>query len=465
MNHKQVLQNNSTLAEFPGNPQPEKSQQAWMAILGLGLFSTLCILGGGTAKILNLAFPAGALAVAVFLYRRYPLFYVSFTWWMFFLTPFVRRLVDWKAGFTDPSPILLTPFLVAMVTLVTFYRNFPKSYGQGGFPFILPICSVFYSFLIALILNPPVSAVLSFQGWISPILFGFHLFVNWRDYPSYRQNIERTFLWGVLVTGAYGVYQYLIAPEWDRLWLVETKLYTSMGNPEPLGMRVWSTMNSPLHFAAVSIAGLMLLFTNQGFLRVPASVFGYLAFMLTTVRTAWGGWFVAFITFTTSLKPRLQMRLIVTILVMAACTVPLATIDPFSQVILSRFSSFSNIGEDQSLNDRQALYNLLFNEALNEFIGKGIGSTGPIDSGILELLFSFGWLGIIPYVSGIFMLFFSLFQSREVRNDPFASCARAISFSFISMLPGSGMTSGLFGMLFWGFIGIGMAAIKYHKHQ
>ena len=72
MNHKQVLQNNSTLAEFPGNPQPEKSQQAWMAILGLGLFSTLCILGGGTAKILNLAFPAGALAVAAFLYRRYP---------------------------------------------------------------------------------------------------------------------------------------------------------------------------------------------------------------------------------------------------------------------------------------------------------------------------------------------------------------------------------------------------------
>jgi hypothetical protein len=159
------------------------------------------------------------------------------------------------------------------------------------------------------------------------------------------------------------------------------------------------------------------------------------------------------------------MRLILTILVMAAFIVPLTTIDPFSQVIQSRFSSFSNIGEDQSLNDRQELYNLLFSQALSEFIGKGIGGAEPIDSGILELLFSFGWLGLIPYVSGIFMLFFSLFQSREVRNDPFASCARAISFSFISMLPGSGMTSGLFGMLFWGFIGIGMAAIKYHKHQ
>jgi hypothetical protein len=126
---------------------------------------------------------------------------------------------------------------------------------------------------------------------------------------------------------------------------------------------------------------------------------------------------------------------------MAACTVPLATRDPFSQVIQSRFSTFSNIGEHQSLNDRKALYNLLFNPALNEFIGKGIGGTGFIDLGILELLLSFGWLGIIPYMSGIFMLFFSLFQTREVRNDPFASCARAISFYFISMLPGSGMTS------------------------
>ena len=289
--------------------------------------------------------------------------------------------------------------------------------------------------------------------------------MNWRGYPRYSQNIERAFVWGVLVTGVYGVYQYIVAPEWDGLWLVETKLYTSMGNPEPLGMRVWSIMNSPLHFATVSIAGLMLLFTNQGFLRLPASVFGYLAFMLTTVCTAWGGGFVAFITFTTSLKPRLQMRLIITILVMAACTVPLATIDPFSPVIQSRFSTFSNIGEHQSLNDRKALYKLLFDPALNEFIGKGIGGTGFIDCGILELLFSFGWLGIIPYMSGIFMLLFSLFQSREVRNDPFASCTRAISFSFISMLPGSGMTSGLFCRVLGGFIGIGMAAIKYHKHQ
>jgi O-Antigen ligase len=465
MNHKRVLQNNFMPAETQVISQPQRFHPGWFAVLGLVLFSTLCIIGGGTAKILNLAFPAAALAVAVYLYRRFPLLYVGFTWWMFFLTPLVRRLADWKAGFTDPSPILLAPLLVAMVSFVTFYRNLPKYYRQGGLPFTLSIGSVFYSFLIALIQTSPVSAVLSFLGWISPILFGFHLFVNWRDYLSYRQSIKCNFIWGILVTGSYGLYQYIFAPEWDRLWLIETGLYTSMGSPEPLGMRVWSTMNSPLHFAAVTIAGLMLLFVNQGVLRVPASIFGYLAFMLTTVRTAWGGWFVAFIVFATSLKPRLQMRLIITIVVVALCIIPLTTVDPFSQVIQSRFLTFSNIGEDGSLNDRQALYNALFDQALNEVIGKGLGGTGPIDSGILELLLSFGWLGTIPYVSGIFILFLTLFQSREIRHDPFANCARAISFSFISMLPGSGMTSGLFGMVFWGFIGIGMAAIEYHRHQ
>lgn len=436
-----------------------------MAILGLGLFSALCILGGGTAKLLNLAFPAGALAVAVFLYRRYPLLYVSFTWWIFFLTPFVRRLADWRSSFTDPSPMLLTPYLVAMVTLITFYRNLPKSHRQGGLPFVLASLSVFYGLLIALILRPPVPTFIVFLNWISPLLFSFHLFVNWRDYPSYRQNIERTFVWAVLVTGAYGVYQYIVAPEWDRLWLLETGLFTSMGKPEPLGLRVWSTMNSPLPFATVMIAGLILLFINKGVLRIPASAAGYLSFLLTSVRTAWGGWFVAFVMMTVSLKSHLQIRLIITVVVMAVCVIPLTTIEPFAPIIQARFSSFSNLEEDNSLSDRSALYDRMLNKALGDFMGQGLGGAGNIDSGIIDLLVSLGWFGLIPYMGAILLSFWKLLQSREIRADPFASAARAISVAFLPMMAGSPMTLGLTGMVFWGFLAMGMAAVKYHQHQ
>ncbi len=465
MNHRQVLSSGSPQDSSHRELQPKQSKPARTAILGLVIFSSLCILGGGTAKILNLAFPVGAFAVGVFLYRRYPLIYVSFTWWIFFLTPFLRRLVDWRSSFTDPSPILLSPFLVAMVTLATFYRHLPRSYQQGSFPFVLSFIGVFYGFLVALIKLSPVSAVISVLNWLPPILFGFHLFVNWRDYPYYRQSIERTFVWGVLVTGAYGVYQYIVAPEWDRTWLIETELFTSMGDPAPFGMRVWSTMNSPLPFATVIIAGLMLLLTSKESLRVPASVFGYLALLLTSVRTAWGAWFVAFITLTTSLKAHLQMRLIITVMVMAVLVVPLATVEPFSTIVQSRFASFSNLQGDQSLNDRSELYERQLSEALGEFQGMGIGGAGSIDSGILDTILSLGWFGSVPYWGGMFLCFLTLFQSREIRSDPFASAARAICFSFLPMLAGANVTVALAGMVFWGFLGIGMAACKYHLHQ
>ena len=439
-------------------------QQAWMAILGLLLVTALC-LAAGLGKVLNIIFPAGSFAVGLFLYLRYPILYVGFTWWVFFLTPFIRRVSDNRSGFTDPSPMLLAPPLVAMITIITFYRNLPKAHEQGSLPFVISAMGVFYGFLVGLINGLPVPAIVSLMAWVSPILFGFHLFVNWRDYPSYRQNIQRTFLWCVLITASYGVYQYLVAPEWDRFWLIQTKLYTSMGKPEPLGLRVWGTMNSPLHFAVVMLAGNILLFIGQGTLRIPGLAVGILSILLTSVRTVWGGFIIALITLIGSLKGGFQIRLITFVLMIILCLLPLSTVEPFSQVIQSRVSSLSNVKDDQSAKDRANLYGGTLNLALSEVIGKGNGTLQPIDSGIIELLLTLGWMGAIPYIGGILLIFYSLFQSSKSKSDPFASAARAIVVGFLPMLAGSNVIVGIAGMVFWGFLGLGLAANKYHQHQ
>jgi hypothetical protein len=290
--------------------------------------------------------------------------------------------------------------------------------------------------------------------------------MNWRDYPDYRQNIQRTFLWGVLVTATYGIYQYLVAPEWDRFWLIETKLYTSMGRPEPLGLRVWSTMNSPLHFATVMIPGTILLFIGQGRLRIPSLVLGILSLLLTSVRTAWGGWMVSLVALLGFLKGIVQMRFIAMLLVIAILVLPLSTVEPFAQVIQSRLTTLTNVGDDLSAKERAALYALVIDDALKEFIGKGNGTLGPMDSGVLDMLFTLGWLGSIPYVGGLLLLLYSLFQgSKSSTSDPFACATRAIAFGFLPMLAGSNVIVGISGMVFWGFLGLGMAANKYHSHQ
>ncbi len=461
MNQMQEIPSNSPKQSFSLTLQP---QAAWMAILGLLLITALCLVAG-LGKVLNIIFPAGSIAVGLFLYLRYPILYIGFTWWVFFLTPFIRRVSDFRSGFTDPSPMLLAPPLVAMIAIITFYRNLPKAHEEGGLPFILSAVGVFYGFLVGLINGLPVPAIISLMAWVSPILFGFHLFVNWRDYPSYRDNIQRTFLWCVLVTASYGVYQYLVAPEWDRFWLIETKLYTSMGKPEPLGLRVWSTMNAPLQFGIVMLAGNILLFIGQGTLRIPGLAVGILSVLLTSVRTVWGGLIIALITLLGSLKGSFQIRLIAFILTIALCMVPLSTVEPFSQVIQSRITTLSNVKDDQSAKDRANLYGRTLNLALSEVIGKGNGTLEPIDSGIIELLLTLGWMGAIPYISGIFLIFYSLFQSSKSKSDPFASAARAIVVGFLPMLAGSNVIVGISGMVFWGFLGIGMAANKHYQNQ
>ena len=144
---------------------------------------------------------------------------------------------------------------------------------------------------------------------------------------------------------------------------------------------------------------------------------------------------------------------------------PLSTVEPFSKVIQSRVTSLSNLQDDRSAKDRAELYGTTLNLALSEIIGKGSGTLGPIDSGIIELLLTFGWIGAIPYLSGLLLGFYSLFQASKFKSDPFASAARAIVVGFLPMLAGSNVIAGIPGMVFWGFLGLGMAANKYQQHQ
>ena len=479
MSHIKMLSSSSHIRHSHLSLQPAP---AWIAILGFVFFSALCILAGA-GSIMRLAFPVGAFVVGVFLYRRYPILYVGFTWWLWFLTPLVRRLIDYRSGWVEPNPVLLAPFLATLVTLATFLRYIPKSYRQGGFPFVLSCTGVFYAFVVGLVnsmlggtLNSviqelgevytPSSVIVDTLQWITPILFSFHLFVNWQYYPKYRRNIQRNFFWAVLVTGGYGVLQYLVAPEWDRFWLTNViKIgITSFGLPEPLGIRVFSTMNSPGTFAAVMMSGLLLLLSGKGTLRFFATAVGALALLLTLVRTVWGGFTVGILVFITSLKANLQMRLIVTILIVGICVFPLTTVEPFSQVINARLQTLSNVQEDGSYQERAETYNRVLGVALFEPLGNGLGHPA-FDSTVIDMLLAMGWLGAIPYVGGLVLLLFQLRQCIERRFDSFMSAANSISLAMLAQLGfGNGLIE-LGGLMFWGFLGIVLAGHKYYQHQ
>ena len=110
---------------------------AWTAILGY-IFICLSFLAIGAGKLLNPIVPVGAVGVGLLLYLRYPIFYVNFNLWLFIFIPLLRRIADLQSSFTSPSPILLTPFLVSGISIITLYKNLPKMNRQGAFPKAIP---------------------------------------------------------------------------------------------------------------------------------------------------------------------------------------------------------------------------------------------------------------------------------------------------------------------------------------
>jgi len=460
----------SSLSNKDNHKNP-KSTSAWLAIIGLALV----ILAGfavGAGRILVVVFPLGSIAVGLYLYLQKPVMYVSFVWWLWFVGPLIRRIIDYQSGFLTFGPWTLTPTLVTCISGLSIIRLLPKN-AIGSTPFLLCIGSVFYAFLIGFLQNSKTVVINQFLGWSCPILFGFHLFLSWRDYPQYRKIIQKTFVWGTLFLGVYGVIQYLIAPGWDRFWLQSINNNT-FGKPYPLQIRVSSSLNSPQGFGNIMIAGLLLLFNSGGKLFFPASGFGYLAILLSRARSAWIGWAIALMTYLISIKTRLQIRLVATMIGAAVLVVPLALVPPFSDIITSRLETLSAVSDpnaDISYRARAQGYAELLNIALTQFLGRGFGYTitsnsiGSRDSSILAMLFNLGWLGSIPYILGLLMLLFKLFQVTQKREDPFVSVCFAISFAVFMQIGLNLINTNTIGMVLWGFIGIGMAGYKYNASQ
>ena len=462
-------------------------KEPWTVILRLILTIVLFLIAA--PGLLIIVFPFASLLVARFLYSRYRVFYVGFVWWMWFLAPFVRRLIDFRCGFMTLGAYHFTSMVVTSVCGITLYKKLLNSYRTGGMPFILCFGSVFYAFVIGLVRQSQHDlgqTITNAVGWLCPMMFGFYLYTQWREYPAFRDNIQKVFLWAVLIMGSYGIIQFVLAPGWDRFPLILQQGLTSsswMGSPQPFGIRVWSTMTSPFTFALNLMPGLILLFINKSKLRYLATGVGYLSFLLSRSRTGWYSYVIALFVFFFSLKSKFQIRLFITIASIFLIVLPLATIEPFSEVISDRLETVTTqVGQDHSYQDRISQFNEAIDYALQEYYGWGLmgiqgiptgfsrtgavtGSASGSDNGYLVLLVSFGWLGLIPYASGLGLMLYRLFSAPRSQLDLFAIAARAIVLSSIIRMMTTNITLGEYALPIWGFLGIAMAAQKYFYTQ
>lgn len=441
----------------------------WFASLGgiatIALFFAINagLMVAGAGKILNVFYPASALIVGLVLYPRRDTLYLSFVWWVMFVSPFVRRVGDWRAVWTDPSPILLAPSLVIFVSALTMVRFLPRMKLKETLPFVVCLVPVVYAFFIGMLKNPPVEVLVATLNWFSPLLLGFHIFTQYRQYPDHQHSIKRTFVWGTLVTGAYGIAQYVLAPPWDCSWMINTEINTN-GIPEPFGIRVYSMLNSPQPFACVIKAGLLILLEQIGPISLVASGVGYLSFLLSSARSAWVSWAMSLVAYFTLLKASAQVKLVAWVTFASTLVMPLLISEPFATVIQDRLKSFQDLKGDTSYDDRVTTFNAAFDESIFEFVGNGIGKDAFAgDHGFLSMLYSLGWVGMLTYMAGLFLVFYKLLRCQSRWKSTSIALFTSIALGTAQQIISNMAIIGVLGCVMWGFIGMALAGDRYHE--
>ncbi len=442
----------------------KKQNDSLLAVLIVGFFGVSIILAGlGAGQALRFAFPVAALLLGMYLHDKSPSNYVGFTLWIWLITPFIRRIIDLRSGWDIQGVILLAPYLVTSITAIDFIKFTPVYYRSFGLPFLISAFGVMYGITIGY-LNTSLSVVVrSMIEWLPPILWGFYFVGNWQNFPQNRRVVQQVLISSLVLLSAYGLFQYFYAPEWDTSWLVNSELTTSAGKPEPQGFRLWSTLHSPGHFAAfLMVALLFILDTTQINVILILGV-SSLAMLLTSVRAAWVGWVIGAIVFLLSVHSKIKVRLIVILLILSLAIFTASNVPAFSGSINSRLESLQNLSDDNSANDRLGNYSANVDTAMFDVIGGGIGSTKQLDSGILVLAFTLGWIGGIPYLVGIGLILSQLFSHQSRSVSIFVAKSRAIVAGMLALTIFFSSMLGFFGVFLWGFLGLGTAAIIYDK--
>ena len=444
---------------------------AYAVVFGIPV---LCI-AGGQAGILHIVFPFLCLVMGAFLLWRWKPAYVELVIWLWFISPFLGRMADFQGGWTPNNAVELAPYITTALSAIPLLASLRVFGTRRALPYVCALVAIVYGLIIGLMTLPLFDVLRALLNWIVPIFFGLFIYQNRSEYPEFKRAIERSFLIGILLTGIYGLYQFFRLPDWDRLWMLNVQI-NAFGATEPLKLRVFSTMNAPTIYAAISFCGLLLLFNMKGKLRLISAAVGFIGLMLTMSRASWlslvaGG---IFLMLCTGMRQRVRLAIAV-----FACGVFLAgmwQVPVVHDLLLQRLDSFSDPNQDVSFGARVSGHEVAFRVLAQEPYGEGMGSTetnhntagddeliGPHDSSILEILYSLGWMGSLVYLLGLASLVFQVFRTGN--TDSLVTSSKAILVGFATQFLLNSVLIGVLGFMVWTFASMSLAAADYAREM
>lgn len=450
-----------------------------LSIVGILLFvsTTVMLVATGYSGLLTLGFPAAATVVGLLLLFAAPARFVAFALWLWILTPLIRRIVDEQNGWNGQNPILLAPLLVCGVALLDIIRVAPRLRRPEAVPFVLALVALAGGIAVGLFISPPALVLYAALSWASPLLLGLHVAIHPEHRPRYHHAILLSLGFGVILLGLYGIAQFLSPTLWDRLWMINSRM-DSIGQPFPLRVRVFSTMNAPGPLAQFLSAGLLILLAMRSSFKWPGVIAGMMVFLLSLARSAWLGFAVGFIMLAAVATTRIRQSMfwMVALVSLVLLTIGTAPLPPelasMRETIGKRLTTISDLSMDDSFRARRYLVPAVLADIGEHPLGNGLGATlvggarGSassrladqglyLDNGVLEVLLVLGWGGGVIFLLSAGGAWWASW--RAVRRRGLGTGYFAAATALLAQVVGGTIFTGVGGAMFWLSVAMAMS--------
>ena len=409
------------------------------------------------AKLVPFLVPLGAVYVGIRALATDKGVFTEFVCWLFFMTPFIRRVVDYRTA-TSEVLVLTAPFLVLLLPLGTLLSVNRKVINQKTAPFFYAIAAVLYGAVIAFIGFRFKDAASVLPAWLLPICWGLYIYVERKHFEAIRNGFERAMLLGTFIAGVYGVIQYFLLPKWDAAWMTTAEM-VSLGRPEAMEVRVFSIMNSPQILAVFLLVGIVLAYVSESKWKYFVLAAGFSSLILSSARSSWVGFLgaVLYLAFRGSLKDRL--RVFAVSVSCAVLLVGLTQVPELSEAVTGRLASLLDPQNDLSAIDRAETYGRVERLLSDRPVGYGLGvdvgySDAEHDSSLVNIGFNLGLPGGLIFLLNIAAVSLIQVFSKMRQEQPVDLGLKACLVGLFVEMPANNVVAGQIAFVLWSIIGI-----------
>ena len=454
-----------------GVPAAQRGDLWWILVVG---GSAALVLGWALTLSVQAAGAFVAVVAVIALHQHDRRWGIAALFALWFLAPFVRRVLGLMTGLVENDPLSLAPFLAtgAIAALELIRVPVPSRIrvilllAAAGFAVGLPMGFV----------AGPRAAVYAFVAYLAG-LSGAVLGLSERI--SIREStLRRVLLFGLPAIAAYAIAQRALPlPSWDVAWLEGTD-FGSIGAGRGDEVRVFGSLNSPGTLAPLLALSLLcyLTITRHRMVAFAGAVLLTVALSLTLVRSAWVALIVAALAHVVASRGRSARLVLGVAALTVAATLALAPVSATARDVVNRFETIGNLGADTSASDRSTSFSELLPRALQAPMGHGLGSAGEAsklsgasdlrapDNGYLGLMYQVGPIGFLLVLIAIgFIVRAAWIGARDgAPGEALRQLLFAMLVYLLVQLTSGDALYGSLGVIFW-FIGGAVLAYDFRR--